>query len=508
MLAGVGWVVADLKKFCVSCTFSLTRFFLLDTIGYAMIGATSRQSWLFYLPLARQASLLKDDLLDPVDKLLEDSALVELVRQSLAGRHPRSTRTGRPSIAPDRLLRCCVMKHLKGWSFRDLERELRSNLVYRQFTRFDADPTPDFSTFSRTFALLSPVVTEQIHQRVVGLAREKGVTEGRKLRTDTTVVETNIHYPTDSTLLGDGIRVLSRSLKRLAAECQEGTLQVVERGRAVKHRLLEICRAAKSLTPANQRRLQSSYRRLLGMTRSVVRQAGAALKDWEAGGMKVVGKGLQAEVQISQLRHFLPLVEKVITQTRERLWKGNPHLPGKVLSLFEAHSQVIRKGKPDKPTEFGRLVRIDEVENGIVSGYQVQEGNAADTQAWIPALAQHAALFGQAPGLATADRGFFSAANEREAKARGVEKVALPGRGRLSETRAARQKQRWFRRALRWRAGIEATISTRKHPFSMRRATYKGETGFQRYVGWSIITKNLFSIARWRVQRRGHAPPR
>ena len=143
------------------------------------------------------------------------------------------------------------------------------------------------------------------------------------------------------------------------------------------------------------------------MTRSVVRQAGAALKDWEAGGMKVVGKGLQAEVQISQLRHFLPLVEKVITQTRERLWKGNPHLPGKVLSLFEAHSQVIRKGKPDKPTEFGRLVRIDEVENGIVSGYQVQEGNAADTQAWIPALKQHEALFGRAPSLATADRGFF-----------------------------------------------------------------------------------------------------
>ena len=140
------------------------------------------------------------------------------------------------------------MKHLKGWSFRDLERELRSNLVYRQFTRFDADPTPDFSTFSRTFALLSPVVTEQIHQRVVGLAREKGVTEGRKLRTDTTVVETNIHYPTDSTLLGDGIRVLSRSLKRLAAECQEGTLQVVERGRAVKHRLWRSA-APPSLSP-------------------------------------------------------------------------------------------------------------------------------------------------------------------------------------------------------------------------------------------------------------------
>jgi IS5 family transposase len=122
-----------------------------------------------------------------------------------------------------------------------------------------------------------------------------------------------------------------------------------------------------------------------------------------------------------------------------------------------------------------------------------------------PALQQHQALFGQAPRLATADRGYFSAENERQAQARGVEKVALPARGRLSRVRAGRQKQRWFQRALRWRAGSEATISTLKHPFSMLRATYKGDTGFQRYVGWSIITKK---IARWRLQRKGHAPPR
>ena len=245
----------------------------------------------------------------------------------------------------------------------------------------------------------------------------------------------------------------------------------------------------------------------LGLTRGVVRQAQTVLQRWEKGRLKVVGDLLQVQIQTSQLRHFLPLVEKVVAQTRERLWKGNAHVVGKVLSLFEAHTQVIRKGKPDKPTEFGRLVRIDEVENGIVSGYQVEEGNAADTHAWRPALEQHQALFGQAPRLAAADRGFFSAENEGEAKARGVEKVALPGRGRLSETRAARQKQRWFQGALRWRAGIEATLSTLKHPFSMWRATYQGESGFQRYVGWSIITKNLVSIARWRVQRREHAPP-
>ena len=466
-----------------------------------MIASTSHQAWLFYSPLAKQAVLLKDDLLDPVDQLLEDPALVDLVRQCLATRSPRSTRTGRDGIAPDRLLRCCVMKHLKGWSFRDLERELRSNLVYRRFTHFDAEVTPNFTTFSRNFALLSPAITQQIHQRVVGLACEQGVAQGDRLRTDTTVVESNIHYPTDSSLLGDGIRVLSRSLQRIASECKNGALEVVNHGRAVKHRLLEISRAAKCLTQTNQQRMRDSYAKLVALTRSVVRQAGEVVQHWGKGQLKVGGKLLRVETQIGQLRHFLPLIEKVIHQTKQRVWGGNTHVEDKLLSLFETHSQVIRKGKAHKPNEFGRLVRIDEVENGIVSGYQVLEGNPADSDSFLPALEQHQTCFGHMPQMATADRGFFSAQNERQAQALGVEKVALPGRGRLAQTRAERQKQRWFRRALRWRAGSEATISTLKHPFSMLRATYKAKHGFQRYVGWCVITKNLFSIARYQARR-------
>jgi transposase, IS5 family len=467
-----------------------------------MLASTRHQSWLFYLPLAKQASLLKDDLLDPVDLLLDDPELVELVRNCLAVRYPASTRTGRTGMAPDRLLRCCVLKHLKGWSFRGLERELRSNLIYRRFTHFDAEVTPDYSSFSRLFALLGPSVTKKIHQRVVGLAREQGVAQGRKLRTDTTAVEANIHYPRDSTLLGDGIRVLSRSLQRIAAQCKSGTLSVANHGRAVKYRLFEISRAARSLTKAGQQRMRNSYQKLVALTRGVVRQAGKVLQRWKTGQLKVFGNPLQVETQAAQLQHFLPLVEKVIAQTKERIWEGNTHVEGKVLSLFEPHTQVIRKGKAHKPNEFGRLVRIDEVENGIVSGYEVLEGNPDDTRSWLPALEQHQACFGHAPAMATADRGFFSATNESEAEALGVEKVALPARGRLSRTRAKRQKQRWFKRALRWRAGCEATIATLKHPFSMLRATYKGEHGFKRYVGWSVITKNLFSIARWRERRK------
>ena len=221
-----------------------------------MIAPAHHQSWLFFLPLAQQAALLKDDLLDPVDQLLDDPELVELVRQCLATRRPQSTRTGRTGIAPDRLLRSCVLKHVKGWSFRDLERELRSNLIYRRFTHYDAEATPDFTSFSRLFALLGPTVTKKIHERVVQVACEQGVARGRKLRTDTTVVETNIHYPTDSGLLGDGIRVLSRSLARIATECKSGAVKVVHHARTVKYRLLEISRAAKSLTPGNQRRMK------------------------------------------------------------------------------------------------------------------------------------------------------------------------------------------------------------------------------------------------------------
>ena len=313
-----------------------------------------------------------------------------------------------------------------------------------------------------------------------------------------------MHYPTDSSLLGDGIRVLSRSLQRIARECNRGALKVVDHGRAVKHRLLEIGRAAKSLTEPNRERMRDSYQKLVSLTGGVVRQAGAVLHRWRKGGLKVIGKVRQVEMQIGQLRHFLPLVEQVISQTKKRVLGGDDHVEGKVLSLFEPHTVVIRKGKAHKPNEFGRLVRIDEVENGIVSGYQVVVGNPEDSTSWMPALEQHQASFGDAPEMATGDRGFFSAQNERAAEDLGVRKVALPARGRLSAKRAEQQKQRWFRRGLRWRAGIEATISTLKHPFSMARATYKGGHGFERYVGWCVITKNLFSIARYQQRRRHH----
>ena len=462
-----------------------------------MVGSTTRQASLFYLAFAKDILAITDEVLDPLDSLLEDPQLVQLAAQALAQRRARSEDFGRPSIAPDRLLRCVVLKHLKDWSFRQLQRELRTSLLYRRFTRFYEDPIPHFTCLSRTFGLFGKERTAQVHARVVQLAKEQGVAKGAKLRTDTTAVETNIHHPTDSSLLADTLRVLTRSLRRLGVACQQGAVVAVDHQRAAKRRVLEICRAAKTRTAAGQQRLKEAYGKLLSLTGKVVKQTTSVLADLKSGKLAADASHL-AELLAAeaQLRHYLPLTQKVMAQTQARIFQGQTNYPGKILSLFEEHTVVIRKGKAHKPNEFGRLVRLDEVENGIVSHYSVAMTNQADVQQWKPALEQHVIIFGRAPYLAAGDRGFWSAGNEKVAEELGVKRTVLPGRGRLSKSRAARQKERWFRRGQGWRAGAEGRISTLKHGFGMERAFYKGDVGFERYVGCCVLTQNLAAIVR------------
>jgi transposase, IS5 family len=467
-----------------------------------MIGRLHRNRSLFYAAFDREADLIKDDHLDNIDAILDDEQLIELVTLALARRSPRSRTRGREGIAPDRVLRACVLKHLKGWSFRELERELRGSLVYRRFTRFDSDPIPDFTNFCRAFSALGDDFTRQLHTRIVVCAIHDGIAPGRKIRTDTTVTESNVHYPTDSNLLADGIRVLTRSLARVSEQCAEGAVKVVDHARAAKHRVLEITRAAKSFTDAAREQVKSSYSKLLGLARSVMHKAEEVTSRLKDGTLPVVGKAMRVVVESAKLEHFLPLVRSVIAQTKARVFQGDTHFKGKLVSIFEEHTQVICKGKAHKPTEFGRLVRVDEVENGIVSNYEVTQGNPPDQERWEPALSEHKKIFGHAPTMATADRGYSSAANERAAKDLGVKKVVLPARGRLSVARKKLQGQRWYKRTMKWRAGIEARIAALKHCFDMDRAHYKGDLGFKRYVGWSIIANNLTRIARTRAQRK------
>jgi IS5 family transposase len=467
-----------------------------------VIGTTKRQGNLFFAAFGQQASRIKDDLLDEIDRLLDDDVLVSRVDRALATHSRYAATRGRTGIAPDRLLRLCVLKQLKGWSFRELEREVRDSLVYRRFTRFDADAIPDFSSLSRNFGRLGDAHVRRLHEDVVERARAEKVARGRRMRTDTTVVETNIHHPTDSTLLADGIRVLTRSLRKIADQCVRGAVHAPDSRRSVTYRLLEIHRAARLLTEPNRRRMQKSYRQLLKVAarvRAGVRSVGRRMA---RGQLPVVGSVTIAAIELCKLGHFDPLLARVMTQTEARVFGGNRHAEGKIVSLFEPHTEIIRKGKAHKPTEFGRLVRIDEIENGIVSGYEVLRGNPSDKGQLLPAVRQHSWTFGRAPRVVTADRGYFTVDNETKATDEGVSLVAVPGTGKLSPSRARSQKRRAFRRALRWRAGIESRIATLKHRFGMARASFKGERGFLRYVGWSIVCQNLVALVRVRVNRR------
>ncbi|HTV52424.1 MAG TPA: transposase, partial [Steroidobacteraceae bacterium] len=159
---------------------------------------------------------LWEEWMRQVDDVLADRELVQIVYEALARRWPNSRTRGRPATPADVVLRLLILKHMRNWSYRVLEREVRANLVYRQFTRVGAHKVPDAKTLGRLALALSPEIIEQIHRRVITIACEKQIVLGRRMRLDTTVVETDIHYPTDSSLLGDGVRVLTRTMQRIA----------------------------------------------------------------------------------------------------------------------------------------------------------------------------------------------------------------------------------------------------------------------------------------------------
>jgi len=186
----------------------------------------------------------------------------------------------------------------------------------------------------------------------------------------------------------------------------------------------------------------------------------------------------------------------VLRQTRERIERGNTHAPGKLVSLFEPHTEVIRKGKASKPTEFGKMVKIQEAEQQIVTHYEVYERRPSDSDLLIPALDVHEQKFGRVPRLLTADAGFYSARNEADARERGVKRVAIPNLSTNSAARRALQKKRWFRKAQKWRTGCEGRISLLKRRHGLDRCRYKGLDGMKRWVGMGVIADNLINIAR------------
>jgi len=439
-------------------------------------------------------SMELDPVLTRLDQLLNDDTLFQTVKADLATRHPRTLADGRPSTPVEVILRLLIIKHLYGWSYEATEQLVSDSLLLRQLCRVYAERVPDDTTLIRWANCIQPATLHSLLDHVVDLARQLKVTRGRKLRIDGTVVETNIHHPTDSSLLGDGVRVLSRLVGRAKQVVQAGTAlgqsAFRDRTRSAKRYVKRIEEALRQRGAAADLARQTAYRHLIHITTALVdqaRQVRAALNNQTSRSARTLA---------ATLDQMLPQVAQVIHQTKRRVLHGEQvPAPEKIVSLFEPHTAIIRKDKRAGHTAFGRLIWLDELDGGLISRYAVLSGNPPEAGQVVPSVDHHLERFKKPPRLLAGDRGTHSATGERYAQDKGISQVVIPKPGSLSAARMAHERQRWFRRGRNWRAGIEGRISGLKRRHGLARSRYHGEEGMERWVGWGLITHDLRMIA-------------
>src|SRR5260370_39338085 len=286
--------------------------------------------------IAEEVADLWEPWMRQADQVLEDDGLLTLIQQELTRRVKKSKTRGRPGTPAEVVLRMLLLKHMRDYSFEELSREVRANLVYREFTRVGGGKVRDDKTMGRLARQLRPEIIRQVHDRVVAIAQEENIVQGRKMRVDTTVVESNIHYPTDSSLLGDGVRVLTRAIKKIDNIAAEAGAKLRNRSRSVKLRVLEIARAARSKVPQSQEKLKQAYGKLLDATSRVAGQAKRFSKEIAEGVKRSADILKQAALEglRKEIDTMLPRVQQVIQQTKTRIFDGNTRAEGKIESWF------------------------------------------------------------------------------------------------------------------------------------------------------------------------------
>jgi IS5 family transposase len=441
-----------------------------------------------------------DPELSQLDQLLDDDRLFQTVRADLARRYPHTATRGRPSTPVEVILRMLILKRLYRWSYAETKRFVGDSLVLRQFCRLYLERAPDDTTLLRWAAIIGPKTLDQVNERVVGLAQALKVTRGRKLRVDSAVVETNIHHPTDSGLLGAGVRVLGRLLRRakeVVGEVPDLGQEVFRtRKRSVRRLAQQMHRVARRKGEEAVDQMKQAYGELIAITEQTQAQAEKVCAVLRSRSERA------ARRLVEQFERFLPRIRQGVNQATRRVIDGEV-VPAKekILSLFEPHTQVIVRHKVGKPVEFGRKIWLEEVEGGIISGYRLLDEPGQDYAYLEATLADHRRRFGHPPWLLAGDRGVSSPKNERLAREAGVKRVVLPWDGKGSPQRREHERQRWFRRGFRFRAGIEGRISVLRRCYGLARCPDHGLDGMGRSVGWGIVTANLVKIAQTVARR-------
>lgn len=415
----------------------------------------------------RQLTFFEDQLLmaNPVsesykllDEVLSDRSLIKALSKDIP-----ETSDGRHRFPVEQTLRILILKHQKKLSYRNLERQLKYDTEDRWFCKITE--VPCFKTLQNQLALLQEETIKKINDLVMGKAQSLKLTKGAKMRVDSTVTEMNIHYPTDASLLGDGLRLLARGL-------------------------------AKSGITEGVGRLSASFKRLANRVRSLGRASKEVVKDCLSKMVIISEKAIEKAKGIKEkaLRQTVATYKKLVNQAKQVL-KGTTTIPDRVVSFFEPSARPIRRGKPGgKSTEFGQVVQVQEDEH-FVSSWQIS-GQKQDEAYLAIALKEHKRIFKRKPKSIATDRGYYSAENIQEMRDEGIRQISIPKKGKLNEQEKKRQRKPWFQDLQKYRAGGEAKISWLKRCFGLDRCLYKGDQGFGRWVGAGILANNLIVMAK------------
>jgi IS5 family transposase len=406
--------------------------------------------------------------------------MAELIEQDLIW-DVKNPGTGARGLSGDQVLRLLLIKQMNGFSYEELAFHVGDSVTYRSFCRFGAlEQTPARSTLSENLKKVRPETLEAVGQLLVRWAKERKIEKGRKVRIDATVTESNIHAPTDSLLLLDGVRVLVRLLRRAVEHYDVGHFS--DHRKRAKRRALAIQHTGSA------KKRKGAYRDLLKVTKKTVGYA-------ELGAARLEDiSGELASCLVAELRQVVELVRKVIDQTERRVLHGES-VPAseKIVSLFEPHTDIIVKDRRD--TLYGHKVYLTAGASGLILDCVVVDGNPADSTMTVPLLERQKRILGVVPRQAAFDGGFASKDNLCDAKTLGVEDVAFSKKRGLEVSEMT--KSSWVYRRLRnFRAGIEGLISFLKRAFGLDRCTWRGAESFASYVHASVLAANFLTLAR------------
>lgn len=419
--------------------------------------------------------------LEAISRILdEEGGMAERVGQDLV-RGVKNPARGARGMSGDQVLRVLVVKQMNGFSYEELHFHLLDSASYRTFCRFGAlEAVPAKSTIAENVKKVRAETLEAVNRVLLKRAARQKVEQGRKVRIDSTVTETNIHEPSDSTLLWDGVRTLTRLLEQ--ATSVAGFTVWTDHTKRAKRRMLGIQRA-----PSKEKRVPL-YRDLLKLSRRV-RGYAVAARDVLSGSTKERERRLAYE-----LNQYRRLLERVMEQTERRVLRGEGVSAGeKVVSIHEPHTDIVVKDGRD--TLYGHKIYLSGGVSGLVLDCVIPEGNPADSTLCISMLRRQKEIYGRAPRQAALDGGFASKENLREAKDLGVQDVCFAKKRGLKIPDMVRST--WVYRRLRdFRAGIEGVISLLKRAFGLDRCTWRGEISFRSYVWSGVLAANLLTLAR------------